>query len=159
MRKCASGEHLKHIVCCLHFHSIEIIDAHNGLTDSCILCSQKMLVFICSFDWNRLPIAELERHDLQNGRENQNTECKCIDCAHATDYDCTCLIKCFVQATVAPPSWSVYVRNGSLFWLWQVFYNSRHASRVWWFSFISSWMLRSGGAEVSVAFCRFDANL
>ena len=83
MRKCASGEHLKHIVCFQHFNGIEIIDAHNGLTDSCILCSQHMLAFISSFDWNRLPTAELERHYLENCRDHQNTECKCIDCVHA----------------------------------------------------------------------------
>ena len=112
MRKGASGKHLKHIECFQHFHEIEIIDAHSGLTDTFILCSQKMLAFIGSFDWNRLPAAELERHYLQNGRENTNAECKCIDCVHATDYDCKRLIKCFVLTTVASPSLSVYVRNG-----------------------------------------------
>ena len=104
MRKCASDEHLEHIVCFQHFHEIEIIDAHNGLTDSCIVCSQNMLAFISRFDWNRLPTAELERHYLQNGRDNQNTECTRIDCVHATDYDCKLLIKCLVQTTVARPS-------------------------------------------------------
>ena len=102
MRKCASGDHLKHIVCFHHFHEIAIIDAHCGLTDSCILCSQNMLASIGSFDWNRLPTVELERHYLQNGRENNNTECNCIDCVHVTDSLCKCLIKLFVQTTVAP---------------------------------------------------------
>ena len=86
MRKCASGEHLKHIVCFLHFHEIEIIDAHSGLSDSCILCTQKMLAFIGCFDWNRLPTAEWERHYLQNGFDNKHMQCECIDCMHATDY-------------------------------------------------------------------------
>ena len=72
MRKCASGEHLKHIVCFLHFHEIEFIDAHNGLSDSCILCTQNILALIGFFDWNRLPIAEWERHYLQDGRDNKN---------------------------------------------------------------------------------------
>ena len=73
MHKCASGEHLKHLVCFQHSHEIEIIDAHNGLTDSCILCIQNMLAFIGSFVWNRLPTAELDCHYLHNGRENQHT--------------------------------------------------------------------------------------
>ena len=76
----------------------------NGLTDSCILCSQNMLALIGSVDWNRLPTAEWERHYLQNGRENQNTECKCIDCMHATDDCYKCPTKYLVQTTVAPPS-------------------------------------------------------
>ena len=63
-----------------------------------------MLAFIGCFDWNRLPTAEFERHYLQNGRDNQNTECKCINCVHATDYACTCHMKRFVQTAVAPPS-------------------------------------------------------
>ena len=103
MRKCTCGAHLEHIVF-RHFHEIEIIDAHNGLSDSCILCSQAMPALICGFDWNRLPTAEWERHYLQDGRENQNTECKCADCMHATDYVYTCRIKFLVQTTVAPPS-------------------------------------------------------
>ena len=92
MRKCASGKYLKHIVCFLHFHEIEIIDAHDGVNDRCILCTQLKPAFIGWFDWNRLPIAEWERHYLQNGRENQNMKCKCIDCMHATDYVYKCLI-------------------------------------------------------------------
>ena len=115
MHKCASGEHVKHIVCFLHFHEIEFIDAHSGLSDGCISCTRNMRAFIDFFYWNRLPTAEWDRHDLQNGRENQNTECKRIDCMHATDYDYKCLTKCLVQTTMAPPSLSVYVRNGSLF--------------------------------------------
>ena len=74
------------------------------------------------FDWHRLPDAELQRRDLQHGRENQNTECKCIDWCHATDYDYKCIRKCLVQTTVAPPSWFVYVRHGLWFWLWHWFY-------------------------------------
>ena len=104
MRKCACGEHLKHIVCLHRFHEIEIIDTHMGLSDSFILCSRHMWAFIGSFDWNRFPAAELERHYVQNGRDNQNAECKCIDCVHAADYVYKCLTKCFVQTTVAPPS-------------------------------------------------------
>ena len=87
-----------------------------------------MPAFIGCFDWNRLPTAEWERHYLQNGHKNQNTQCKCIDCMHATDYACKCITKCLVQRTVAPPSWSVYVRNKSLFWLWQVLY--RQSPRI-----------------------------
>ena len=114
MRKCASGEHLKRILCFQHFHATEVIDAHDGLSDICMLCNQKMWALISHFDWNRLPAAMLERHYLKNGCGRQNTECKCIDCVHATDYIYKCLIKCFVQTTVAPPSWSVYVRDVSL---------------------------------------------
>ena len=73
------------------------------------------------FYWNRLPTAEWERHYLQHGSNNQNTECKCIECMHAKYYVYKCLTTCIVQTTVAPPSWSVYVSNGLLFWLWQVF--------------------------------------
>ena len=104
MRKCAFGEHLNHIVCFLYFHETEIIDAYSGLSDSCILCTRNTLAFIGCFDWNRLPTAEWERHYLQNGRDNEHFECKCIDCMHATDYAYKCLIKCCVQTTVAPPS-------------------------------------------------------
>ena len=65
---------------CFHlFHVIEIITAHCCLSDGCILCSQKMLAFISRFYWNRIPAAELERHYLQNGRDEQHTECTCID--------------------------------------------------------------------------------
>ena len=104
MRKCASGEHLKHIVCVLHFHEIEFIDAHSGLSDGCILCTQHMPALIVFFYWDRLPTAEWERHHVQNGRENKNTECKCIACMHATNDAYKCLIQCLVQTTVAPPS-------------------------------------------------------
>ena len=86
MRKCARGGHMKHIMRIHHFHAIKIIDAHFGLSGSCILCSQNMWAFIGSFDLNRLPTAEFERHYLQNARDNHNTESKCIDCVHATDY-------------------------------------------------------------------------
>ena len=48
----------------LHVHETELIDAHIGLSNSCILCSQNMWAIIGRFDWNRLPTAELERHDL-----------------------------------------------------------------------------------------------
>ena len=104
MCKCARGEHMKHIVCFHNFHAIQIIDAHIGLSNSCILCSQDMWAFIISFDWNRLPAAESERHYLQNRRDNQNVKCKCIDCLHATDSAYKCFTKCLVQTTVAPPS-------------------------------------------------------
>ena len=70
MRTIACGEHLKHIVCLQHVHETEIIDAHNGLGDSCTSRSQHMQALINSFDWKRLPAAELERHDLQHGRDN-----------------------------------------------------------------------------------------
>ena len=121
-RKCACGDHVKHIVCFWYVHQTEIIDAHIGFNVSCILCSPKMWAFICSFDWNRPATAELERHYLQHGRDNQNVECQRIDCAHATDYAYKCLIECLVQTTVVPPSWSVDVIHGSLFWLWNRFY-------------------------------------
>ena len=104
LRKCASGEHRRHIVCFHHFHGIEFIDAHSGLTNSCILCSQNMLALIGCFDWNRLPTAQWERHYLQNGRDHKNTECKRIDCMHASGYVYKCPIKCLAQTTVAPPS-------------------------------------------------------
>ena len=81
-----------------------------------------MSAFIGCLHWNRLPTAELERHYLQNGRDNLNSECKCIDCAHTTDYANKCFTKCFVQTTVAPPSGSVGIRNLSLCRLWQSFY-------------------------------------
>ena len=103
MRICPCGELMKDIVCFHHFHAIQIIDAHNGLSNSCSLRSQNMLASICSFDWDLLPAAELERHYLQNGSDNHNAECKCMDCVHATDYVYKCLTKCFVQTTVAPP--------------------------------------------------------
>ena len=54
-----------------HVHETEITDAHIGLSDSCILCSQNLLVFICLFDWNRLPTKELELYYLPNGRQNK----------------------------------------------------------------------------------------
>ena len=73
MRKCACGEHLKHVVCFRNSHEIEIIDPHIGLSDSCILCSQNLLAFTGSFDWNRLPTAEVERDDLKNGRDHKQT--------------------------------------------------------------------------------------
>ena len=124
-------------VCFHYFYAIQIIEAHNCLSNSCILCSQNLWAFINRFDWNRLPAAEFERHYLQNDRENQNTECKCIDCGHATDYAYKSLTKCLVQTTVAPPSWSVDVINGSFFWLWQGFIASCHASIFWCCSYIS----------------------
>ena len=134
MCKCACGEHMKHIVCFHHFHAIKIIDAHRGLSNSCILCSQNLWAFIGSFDWNRLPAAEIEYHYLQNGRENKNAECKCIDCVHATDYAYKCITKCLVQTPVARPSWWVHVWNVSLFWLWQGFYNqSPHITNFMFF--------------------------
>ena len=119
MRKCACVAHLKHIVCFHIFQQIEIIDAHNGLSDSCMLCSKQLCAFMGRFDWNRLPTTESERHHLQHGRDTKNKECKCIDCTHATDYFYKRFKTCLVRTTVAPPSWIVYVRNASLFWLWQ----------------------------------------
>ena len=38
------------------------------------------------FDWNRLPIAELDRHDVQNGRDHANSELELIEMVHAIDY-------------------------------------------------------------------------
>ena len=104
MRKCTCGRHIKHIVCFRHFPDTEIIEAPSGLSDSCILCSQNVSVFISRFDWNRLPTAELERHDLQHGRDNKNIECQRIHFVHTTDCAYKCVIKCLVQTTVAPPS-------------------------------------------------------
>ena len=78
--------HIQHIVFFLHLHETEIIDPQLGLSDCCILCSQHVSVFIGRFDWNRLPTAEMERQYLQKGRDNKNTECKCIDRVHTTDY-------------------------------------------------------------------------
>ena len=156
MRQCACGEHLKHIVCFHRFHEIEIIDAHNGLSHSCILCSLNLWAFTGRFDWNRLPTVELERHDIQNDRENQNTKFKCIDCLHATDYAYKWFIKCLVQTTVAPSSWFVYVINGSFFWLWQGFYiQSPRITRlmVFLYKFVNVEKRR----EVLVAFGSFDA--
>ena len=51
-------------VCAHHVHETEIINAHNGLSDSCMLGSQNMLAFISCFDWNCFPIEELERDYL-----------------------------------------------------------------------------------------------
>ena len=73
-----------------------------------ILCSQNLWAFIGIVDWNRLPIAELERH--YHGRENQNTERKCIDVLHAINDVYTCLIKCLVQTAMAPPPRSGYYK-------------------------------------------------
>ena len=87
-----------------HFHETDIIDAHSGLSNTGILCSQTLWAFICLFDWKRLPTVELERHYLQNGRDDQHTECKCIGCAHAAYYDYKCLTECLVQTTVVSPS-------------------------------------------------------
>ena len=91
-------------MCLQHVHQIEVIDAHNGLSDSCILCSQQMLAFIGGFDWNRLPTAELERDCLQHGFGNQNTECKCTVFVYATDYVYKCLIQFPVLTAVTPPN-------------------------------------------------------
>ena len=71
MRKCACGLHLKEVVCFQHVHEIEIIDTHNSLSDSCILCSRNMLALIGMFDRNRTPTAKLVRHYLQNGSDKQ----------------------------------------------------------------------------------------
>ena len=92
------------VLVCLQDHATQMRDAHNSLSDTSILCSRDLWALICRFDWNRLPIAEVGRHDLQSGRDHKHTECKCIDCVHATDDVYTRLIKCFVQTTVAPPS-------------------------------------------------------
>ena len=67
-----------------HFHEIEIVDAHNGLSGSFILRSQHVRALIRSSDWNRLPIAELDRTYLQHGRGHQHIECQCIGCVRAT---------------------------------------------------------------------------
>ena len=45
--------------------------AHRCLSDIGVLRSRDLWAFICLFDRNRLPIAELERHNLQNFRDKQ----------------------------------------------------------------------------------------
>ena len=87
--------------------------AHCGLSDASIFSSQHLWALISIFDWNRFPTAGLERHHLQNGRDNRNADCKCTDLMHAANYVYKCLIKWPVQTIVAPPRWSVYVVNVS----------------------------------------------
>ena len=73
MRKCACGADITHIVFLQHVHEHEILDAHRVRRDTGFLCSQHLLAFICLFDQNRPPTAELERHYLQHGRDHQHT--------------------------------------------------------------------------------------
>ena len=68
------------------------------------MCSHNMWALISLFGWDRLPTAELERHDLRNGRTNKDTECKCIDDVHATDSAYKRISMCLVHTTVARPS-------------------------------------------------------
>ena len=69
--KCACGEHKTHMLLVQHVHEIEVLDAHSGLSDIGIWCSQHMLAFISIFDRTRLHLEELERHYVQHGCENQ----------------------------------------------------------------------------------------
>ena len=103
MRKCVRGGHVKHLVFVQRFHETEITDAHSGLSDTCMLCSQNMYALIGRFDWNRPPIAKLEHHNPQNGCETLHTDCKRIDVVHAAFCVYRCIIKCFVLISVASP--------------------------------------------------------
>ena len=67
MRKCACGDHIKHISICEPIHELAIRCVYIGLSDFGVLCSQILSELIGIFDWNRLPIAELDRQYLQNG--------------------------------------------------------------------------------------------
>ena len=69
MLKCACGEHIKHISSFVKMHTFQIRCVHNGLSNIGILCSQNVLALICIFDWNRLPVTELDRHYVQNDSE------------------------------------------------------------------------------------------
>ena len=71
MRRCACSEHMKHMSNVEQIHETKIRYAHSGLSDIRVLCSQNMWAFICKFDWNCLPTAELERHYTKNGNGNQ----------------------------------------------------------------------------------------
>ena len=72
MHKCACDEHIKHISIFEQINETQIRCVYDGLCDIGILCSQNIWAFICVFDWNRLPTAELDRHYLRSGRENPN---------------------------------------------------------------------------------------
>ena len=72
MRKCACGEHIKHISSLEHIHETQIRCVHSSLSDTGILCSLNIWALISIFDWTCIPTAELDGHDLQNGRANQD---------------------------------------------------------------------------------------
>ena len=86
MLKCVCSEHLKHFFIFEQLYETQIRCAHSVSSDACIFSSQNRLAFITVFDWNRLPTAELERHDLQNGRDNSKTCTAFMEFVHAISY-------------------------------------------------------------------------
>ena len=54
---------------CEQIHEMQIRCVYDGLSDAGILCSLILWEFIRLCDQNRLPIAELNGHYLQNSRD------------------------------------------------------------------------------------------
>ena len=70
MRKFACGKHIKHHSICELICEVTARCVYNGLSNIGILCNQILWESICIFDWNRLSVAELDRHYVQNGRDS-----------------------------------------------------------------------------------------
>ena len=71
MRKYVCAAHLTHVYICHTFRESQIRDSHRGLSDICILSSQNWLTFKSIYDSISIAAAELERHGVQNSRDNQ----------------------------------------------------------------------------------------
>ena len=104
MRKCACCEHIKHISICEQIHDIQTRCVYIGFSDIGILCSRMLWEFVGICDWNRLPTAELDCHDLQNGRENQIQSRYLQKWCTRSIMFMECLTKCLVQTATAPPT-------------------------------------------------------
>ena len=61
----------KHTSILLQIHAFQLRCVYNGLSGIGNLCSHNTWAFIGIVDWNRFPIAELDRHYVQHCRDNQ----------------------------------------------------------------------------------------
>ena len=104
MRKCACGEHIKHISMLEQNHEIQLRCVHSCLSDIGVLCSQNLWAFIHMIDWIRPPIAEVERHYLQNGRGNNNLIGNVYLLCMRSTMLTKCLITCSVRTATAHPT-------------------------------------------------------
>ena len=95
---------------------------YHCLSDIGILCRLILLEFIGLVDWNRVPFAELDRQYIQHGRENEMQSRSLPNLCMRSIMLMKCIIKCLFQTATTPPTWSDYVRNRSLCWLFHRFY-------------------------------------
>ena len=107
--------HIKHISVLEQIHQTLIRCVCNCLSDIGFFGSQHLLAFIGVCDWNRPPTAELDCHDLQNGRDDQNQSMNFYNLCMRSIMLVKCLTKCLVQTATAPRTWSDHVINLLLF--------------------------------------------